>query len=71
MTGRTPALGGLLFELFEHVLIAFVLSGVAWNVAAGHGIVPSGVVPVGIVLTVVLLSSLLAFETVDDFTIAH
>lgn len=62
---------GLLFELFEHVLIAFMLSGVFWNVAAGYQLIPSSAVPKGMVLTIVLLVSVFTFETINDQTALH
>lgn len=41
---------GLLFELFEHLLVAFMLSGVLWNVAAGYQFISHSMVPRGILL---------------------
>lgn len=54
---------GILFELFEHVLIAFMLSGILWGIAARHQLVSMGVVWIGMVLTIVLLVSAFAVET--------
>lgn len=52
------------FELIENALLAFVFAGVAWNVAAGHGLVPQAVVAAGIVLTTAFLFALFSVETI-------
>ena len=52
------------FEVFENVLLSFMLSGIGWNIAAGYDLVAAGAVPIGLVLTTVLLATLFSYETV-------
>lgn len=52
------------FEVFENVLLSFMLSGIGWNIAAGYAFVAVGAVPPGVVLTTVLLATLFSYETV-------
>ena len=60
------AASGVGFELFENVLIAFMLSGIGWNIAAGYDFVRPGVVSGGIVLTTIFVTALFTYETIPQ-----
>ena len=62
---------GVLFELFEHALIAFMLSGMFWNIVAGHELIPASEVPKGMLLTTVLLISAFSSETINNQASFH
>ena len=60
------AASGVGFELFENVLIAFMLSGIGWNIAAGYDLVRPGVVSGGIVLTTIFVTALFTYEMIPQ-----
>ena len=60
-SSRTASLAW--FEVFENALLSFMLSGIAWNIAAGYDLVAAGAVPVGLVLTTVILATLFSCDT--------
>lgn len=61
-SSRTASLAW--FEVFENVLLSFMLSGLAWNIAAGYDLVAAGAVPVGLILTTVILATLFSGDTI-------
>ena len=71
MTRKKALSEGALFDLFEHIAIAFMLSGILWGVAARHQLVSFRVVWIGMALTIVLLVSVFAVETFDSTGRSH
>jgi ABC-type uncharacterized transport system fused permease/ATPase subunit len=58
-----------LFDLLEGILVAFMISGVLWNVLAGYSVVQEQFVVGNVVLTTVLFGAVLAHDRTSDIVL--